>query len=68
MTDNRPSVNLDPAAFEAAMRAFHIGPPGVLCSVIRHDSCPPEYEPIPCNGNDEREDIARAIRGYLNAL
>lgn len=69
----------DDKAFEAAMEAFRIGPPGVLRRVQQHDSYPGErvspddppdpdaYKPIPTSLHDERVAIAAAINAYQDA-
>lgn len=61
-------------AFEAACRAFRLGPPGVLRRVQQVDSYPGEpddrsdaYQPLPTTNRDERKALADAINAYLDA-
>lgn len=56
----------DNLAFEAAMRAFHKGPPGTLRTIQLHDSTPPDYVKLTTTVRDERHAIADAINAYLD--
>lgn len=64
----------DDKAFEAAMKAFQIGPPGVLRAVQQCDSYPGEepgdpdaYAPLKTSVHDERVALAEAINAYQEA-
>lgn len=67
-------------AFEAAMRAFYTGPPGVVRRMQHVDSYPGErvapddppdpeaYKDLPTSVRDERQAIAETLVAYVKAL
>lgn len=55
-------------ALDAAMKAFHKGPPGVVRRVVLHDSTPPDYERIPSYRSDTRLAIADAVDAYIETI
>jgi hypothetical protein len=67
------TITLDPAATEAALKAFHVGPPGVVRRLAQNDSYPGEhrddpeaYVKLPTTRNDELRAIRDVIQAYLD--
>lgn len=65
---------IEDRAFEAAMRAFFKGPPGVIRTMQNVDSYPGEpddksdaHQQLPTTLRDERQALADAINAYVEA-